>query len=140
MASFDSHPQGVSLSERHLLGMNKEELAKNRLAHSHRVQDLNQPPKLPFDSESFDAIVSTAAIEYLTDPRSVLRQAWRVLRSGGAMLLSFSNRWFHRTEHFLFPGLATSRKRSIHQSNSLFRSCVYDLGLQSLSLTINEDR
>ncbi|MBV2092152.1 MAG: methyltransferase domain-containing protein [Candidatus Thiodiazotropha sp. (ex Ctena orbiculata)] len=94
MASFDSHLQGADLGKLHLLGMNQQELVKNRLTENHITQDLNQNPNLPFDSDSLDAILCTAAIEYLTKPTKVLAETLRVLRPGGILVISFSNRWF----------------------------------------------
>ncbi|MCG8049948.1 MAG: methyltransferase domain-containing protein [Candidatus Thiodiazotropha endolucinida] len=94
MASFDSHLQGVDLGKLHLLGMNQQELSKNRLAESRITQDLNRNTNLPFDSDSLDAILCTAAIEYLTKPAEVLVETLRVLRPGGILVISFSNRWF----------------------------------------------
>ncbi|MCG7896882.1 MAG: methyltransferase domain-containing protein [Candidatus Thiodiazotropha weberae] len=94
MASFDSHLQGADLSKLHLLGMNEQELSQNRLAETRIAQDLNRKPYLPFDSDSLDAILCTAAIEYLTKPTEILAETLRVLRPGGILLVSFSNRWF----------------------------------------------
>ncbi|MEW8258094.1 MAG: methyltransferase domain-containing protein [Candidatus Thiodiazotropha taylori] len=94
MASFDSHLEGADLGKLHLLGMNQQELSKNRLAESRITQDLNRNPNLPFDSDSLDAILCTAAIEYLTKPAEVLAETLRVLRPGGILVVSFSNRWF----------------------------------------------
>ncbi|RLW70462.1 MAG: hypothetical protein B6D71_06315 [gamma proteobacterium symbiont of Stewartia floridana] len=94
MASFDSHLQGADLGKLHLLGMNQQELSKNRLAESRITQDLNRNTNLPFDSDSLDAILCTAAIEYLTKPAEVLAETLRVLRPGGILVISFSNRWF----------------------------------------------
>ncbi|MCG8489878.1 MAG: class I SAM-dependent methyltransferase [Chromatiales bacterium] len=94
MASFDSHVQGIDLSKLHLLGMNQKELSENRAAETRLIQDLNENPSLPFDSDSLDAILCTASIEYLTQPAEVLAETLRVLRPGGILLVSFSNRWF----------------------------------------------
>jgi SAM-dependent methyltransferase len=94
MASFDSHLQGIPLRKLHALGMNAEELNANRAASQRVIQDLNESPALPFPDASLDAIVCTASIEYLTRPHQVLNEALRVLRPGGVLAASFSNRWF----------------------------------------------
>ena len=72
MASYDSHLQGCDLRALHVLGMNSDELGANALATSDRVQDLNQSPRLPFNTASLDAVVCTASIEYLVRPQAVL--------------------------------------------------------------------
>jgi len=94
MASFDSHINGVTPAKLHLLGMNAEELAANPAAHNHVVQDLNETPILPFESNCLDAVVCTASIEYLTRPAQVLAETLRALRPGGVFIITFSNRWF----------------------------------------------
>jgi len=94
MASFDSHLQAVPFSKLHVLGMNQEELSTNTAANDRMVQDLNESPTLPFDTDSLDAVLCTASVEYLTRPREILSETLRVLRPGGVMAFTFSNRWF----------------------------------------------
>ncbi|MGB5396898.1 MAG: methyltransferase domain-containing protein, partial [Gammaproteobacteria bacterium] len=43
---------------------------------------------------SFDAIVCTASFEYLTQPDEVLNALASVLKPGGLLVITFSNRWF----------------------------------------------
>ena len=76
------------------LGMNANELAGNPMATSWVVHDLNIDPSLPFKDESFDAVTCCVSIDYLTRPIDVLRDAARVLRPGGQLVLTFSNRCF----------------------------------------------
>lgn len=98
MASRDSHlPDELEIQVTGL-GMNAEELAANpRLAdqaHKQVVHDLNAEPKLPFADASFDAVLLSLSVEYLTNPRAVLAEAARVLVPGGRILVSFSDRYF----------------------------------------------
>ena len=74
--------------------MNTEELAANHTANNRLVQDLNESPALPFQTDSLNAIVCTASIEYLVRPAEVLAETLRVLRPGGVFASTFSNRWF----------------------------------------------
>ena len=94
MASYDSHLQGCSLRNLHALGMNAEELKANHSATAQVVQDLNRENTLPFDDASLDAVVCTASVEYLVQPRRVFAEVLRVLRPGGVFVSTFSNRWF----------------------------------------------
>lgn len=77
-----------------VLGMNQLELAGNRAAHATVLQDLNAQPDLPFDDESFDAVVCCVSVDYLTRPVEVFREVRRVLRPGGPFVCTFSNRVF----------------------------------------------
>jgi ubiquinone/menaquinone biosynthesis C-methylase UbiE len=43
---------------------------------------------LPFATARFDAIVSTSALHYLTDPRHALRDMHRVLKPGGTLVVT----------------------------------------------------
>ena len=76
------------------LGMNANELAANPMATSSVVHDLNVDPTLPFPDERFDAVTCCVSIDYLVRPIDVLRDAARVLRPGGRLVVTFSNRCF----------------------------------------------
>lgn len=95
MSSWDSHlPDTLSDCRVTGLGMNVEELAANEKLHTRLVQDLNETPQLPMADKSFDAVICTASIEYLTRPVAVLQEALRVLSPNGLFIISFSDRWF----------------------------------------------
>ncbi len=57
------------------------------------VHNLNEEPELPFEDESFDAIICTVSVEYLTKPFEIFEEAARVLKPGGVFALTFSNHW-----------------------------------------------
>lgn len=94
MASWISHlsqpPDGGLV----VLGLNREELAANELADEYVLHDLNQDPRLPFPDAAFDAVTCCVGVDYLVRPVEVLREAGRVLRPGGVVVLTFSNRCF----------------------------------------------
>ena len=96
--SWISHlpPAGApALGEVVGLGMNAEELeANDRLTGGRVVQDLNTDPALPFEEGRFDAVLNAVSVDYLTQPLEVAREMHRVLRPGGTVILSFSNRCF----------------------------------------------
>ncbi|MEN8802952.1 MAG: class I SAM-dependent methyltransferase [Thiogranum sp.] len=94
MASHDSHLQGCSPRNLHVLGLNAQELVANRAATAQLTQDLNQLHRLPFDDASLDAVVCTASVEYLIQPRDIFSEVLRILRPGGVFVQTFSNRWF----------------------------------------------
>jgi ubiquinone/menaquinone biosynthesis C-methylase UbiE len=59
------------------------------------VQDLNKDWDLKeLESQSFDACLIQLSVDYLTQPINVLKEISRVLRPGGTLAISFSNRIF----------------------------------------------
>lgn len=95
MASWDSHVGDSSSIETLVgLGLNANELEANDQLSEHVLHDLNLNPRLPFDDGSFDAVLNTVSIDYLTQPLDVLDEVARVLRPGGLLLVTFSNRMF----------------------------------------------
>ena len=77
-----------------VLGMNESELAANAMADERIVHDLNADPLLPLPDESVDDVVCCASVDYLTRPVEVFRDVARVLRPGGRLVCTFSNRVF----------------------------------------------
>lgn len=76
-------------------GMNGLELQYNdQLSGGYEAKDLNEDPKLPYPDKSFDAVTCVVSIDYLVQPVEVLREVHRVLRPGGRVIVSQSNRCF----------------------------------------------
>lgn len=95
MSSWISHlPEDVQYRHVTGLGMNRAELEQNPRLHRAVVHDLNQSPALPFSADEFDAAVICVSIDYLIRPVEVLRELSRVVRSGGPLVITFSNRCF----------------------------------------------
>jgi SAM-dependent methyltransferase len=94
MASWSSHLPETLQAHIAGLGMNEAELAANPQLQSYQVQDLNQQSRLAYPDASFDAVVCTASIEYLTEPFQVFREVQRILKPSGCFIVTFSNRWF----------------------------------------------
>jgi SAM-dependent methyltransferase len=93
MASWVSHfrrPPG----ELTVLGMNRTELDANPAATARVVHDLNADPRLPFDDQTFTAVVCCASVDYLVRPVEVVTECARVLVAGGVVCFTFSNRCF----------------------------------------------
>lgn len=95
MSSLHSHlPETLDLARVAGLGLNQAELEANPRLTDHRVHDLNAVPRLPYDDCSFDAVVCASSVEYLTAPLAVFTDLARVLKPGGFLAVTFSNRWF----------------------------------------------
>ncbi len=95
MSSWRSHlPEDPALGPVTGLGMNAAELADNPQLADHLVHDLIADPDLPFEDGAFGAVVCAVSVQYLTRPLEVFAEVRRVLRPGGPVVVSFSNRCF----------------------------------------------
>jgi SAM-dependent methyltransferase len=95
MSSWISHlPAEIAYRRVVGLGMNREELAANPRLESFVVQNLNETPQLPWSDGEFDAAGICVSVDYLTRPVEVLRECGRVVRAGGPLVVTFSNRCF----------------------------------------------
>ncbi len=95
MSSWQSHvPANLNFKRLVGLGLNESELKKNSCLSETVVQDLNMDSRLPFESNSFDAVICTVSVEYLINPLAVFEEVSRVLRTDGYFIVTFSNRWF----------------------------------------------
>lgn len=74
--------------------------------------------KLPFDDDFFDIIVINDVLEHLIDPDNLLREAHRVLKGEGVLVISVPNiscpfSWF--VQVFLdLPPVQSARYKSVH--------------------------
>jgi ubiquinone/menaquinone biosynthesis C-methylase UbiE len=80
---------GVDLASRWLV------VARRRLTdHGRRLSlVVGEAERLPWPSASFDTVVADSLLEHVDDPAAVLREARRVLRPGGALVLWSPNRF-----------------------------------------------
>lgn len=62
------------------------------------VADLNE--RWPFDDHAFDEVIANHVLEHVPDVVHVMEEAWRVLRTGGRMIV--------RGPHFSSPDLVWS--------------------------------
>lgn len=106
MSSWVSHlPDDVAYAEVIGHGMNAEELAANPRLARRFIQNLNRDTALPFAVASIDAAMICVSIQYLQQPVAVLREVARVLRPGGVLVVSFSNRCFWTKAVAVWRGL-----------------------------------
>lgn len=95
MAAVSSHlPAEVSTSRLVGLGLNAEELQANDALDDRVIHDLNLKPELPFADNSFDIVLNTVSIQYVTHPDKLFLEVGRILKPGGLFVVIFSNRSF----------------------------------------------
>ncbi|MGK7941469.1 MAG: class I SAM-dependent methyltransferase [Crocosphaera sp.] len=97
MSSWVSHlPDNLEFSHVEGHGMNQEELIKNPRLDHYFVQNLNDNPKLPLEDNEFDAVLIAVSVQYLQYPEAIFSELHRILKPGGKVIVSFSNRMFYQ--------------------------------------------
>jgi SAM-dependent methyltransferase len=97
MSSWVSHlPSDVEFDHVAGHGMNGAELARNPRLNHYFVQNLNANPKLPLEDQTFDAVICTVSVQYLQYPEAIFSEVYRVLKTDGIAIFSFSNRMFYQ--------------------------------------------
>ena len=95
LSSWRSHwPEGFPKQRLVGLGLNAEEMADNPDLDEYVVHNVNTAPQLPFEADTFDAVVLTVSIQYITQPIAIFQEVGRILRPGGPFVVIFSNRMF----------------------------------------------
>src|SRR3954447_9283067 len=106
MSSWVSHlPPEIGYKRVVGLGMNQRELEANPRLESWVVHDLNADPRIPFADGEFDAATICVSIQYLVHPVTVIRDLGRVVRPGGPLAITFSNRCFPTKAIMLWQSL-----------------------------------
>jgi SAM-dependent methyltransferase len=117
MSSWRSHlPARLQPSRVAGLGLNEEEMRDNPALTEVIVHNVNREPRLPFADRSFDAVVMTVSIQYLTRPLEVFADVGRVLRPDGPFIVTFSNRMFPTKAVALWQGANNEQRVAIVRS------------------------
>ncbi len=114
MSSWISHlPDEVAYDRVIGHGMNAAELAANPRLDEWFVQDLNANAALPLATASVDAACICVSVQYLQQPLAVFAELARVLRRGGAVVVTFSNRCFPTKAVAIWQALAGSDQQRL---------------------------
>lgn len=133
MSSWVSHlPTNLNDIEVTGLGLNASELKANPCLKDFYVHDLNQLPILPFADNSFDAVISTVSVEYLTQPLTIWQELVRVTRSGGIIIMVFSTRWFPPKVISLWTELHPFERQGLVLDYFVQTNCFKQISTQSI--------
>ena len=77
------------------------------------VHDVNKEPGLPFEDASFDGVILTVSVQYLTSPVEVLREVSRILRPGCPLVITFSNRMFPTKAVRIWQGCSDEQRMTL---------------------------
>ncbi len=95
MSSWVSHlPKELSYQKVIGHGLNSAELQENKRLDSYWIQDLNNNQTLPLKDSSVDVCLMVAAWQYLQYPEKIAFELRRIIKPGGHLIISFSNRAF----------------------------------------------
>jgi SAM-dependent methyltransferase len=68
-----------------------------------RVDVICPATKVPLEDASFNTVLCTQVLEHVADPRALLRETFRLLKSGGNLILSAPMYWpLHEEPHDFF--------------------------------------
>lgn len=95
MSSWVSHlPENNNYKEVIGHGLNEQELKANKQLSSFWVQNLNINQRLPLADCQIDFELIVAGWQYLQKPEAIASELLRVVKPGGTLIVSFSNRMF----------------------------------------------
>lgn len=102
VTGIDNEPHGLAFAEENLARENKGDELRYTFVNASAYE-------MPFTDETFDLVVSCEVIEHVQEPLRLLKEAHRVLKKGGTIILTTPHRL---TEHPLddnhvkeyFPG------------------------------------
>jgi SAM-dependent methyltransferase len=78
------------------LGMNADELHANLSVDTVVIHDLNRDVELPFAPASFDGVVCTVSVQYMTRPVATFASVARLLVPGAPFVVAISRRMFEQ--------------------------------------------
>jgi SAM-dependent methyltransferase len=111
MSSYKSHlPTDYKPAKVIGLGMNAPEMQTNSQLTEFVIHNLNINPILPFPDASFDVVLNTVSVQYMTHPVEVFREVGRVLKPDGLCIISFSNRMFATKAVYIWRALSEERR------------------------------
>lgn len=96
MSSWVSHLPEQKYTKVTGHGLNEAELRENESIDEFFCQNLNRNQTLPLKKSSFDAVLCALSVQYLQYPGAVFGEFGRILKEGGVLVVSFTNRMFLR--------------------------------------------
>lgn len=115
----------------------------NKKAQEIKAQEKRREPSTPllaqyYEDQSFDVITCACSIDYLVDPVGALRECCRLLRPGGKVIVSFSNRCFglKATRIWLWsksPEHLDLLNAYFQYSGGFYPACAFDITAENVS-------
>ncbi len=95
MSSWVSHlPSDIKYDKVIGHGLNEIELKRNIRLDEYWIQDINKDQNMPLENNSINTCLVAAGWQYLQYPERVAKELKRVIKPGGQLIISFTNRAF----------------------------------------------
>jgi SAM-dependent methyltransferase len=96
--------------------------------------------ELPSADGSFDCVLSSQVLEHVTDPKLYLREAFRVLRAGGSLIVSTHGIWpYHPDPTDFWRWTVDGLQREIRLAGFEISLVKSVFGLESVALQLWQD-
>jgi len=138
------------LSELNITGLDiSEEMIEEASKRSDKRFIVGNAENLELDDSSFDAVFYVATLEFVTDYKKAVREAWRVTRPGGKLLVMMLNpesRYFRehaRDEDSYFRKVLHTDLEEIREYISTFYEITkseYFLGIEEQEIFESSDK
>jgi hypothetical protein len=117
--------QGYTAGKISGLGMNADELVRNKVLTDYEVKDLNADPKLPYPDNTFDVVTNAVSVDYLTKPQEVGHVVPCVVGvgSGGEGHTHSAHGFPRRTNTCLMHAVAGQKAQRSREQRRMASSC-----------------
>ncbi len=118
-------PKGIEVCSMDISPVNVEK-ALSRYPYPNHKGAIGDAFHLPFDDESFDCVIASEVVEHVPDPEAFVRSLFRVIKKGGALILSTPYKEKLRYElcihcHQLTPANAHLHSFDEHRLTTLYQ-------------------
>lgn len=103
---------------KHVTGVDIDEKAIEHAKKNHKKNNLHfelaDAMNLPYENETFDVVVCSQVYEHVLDSKVMMREIYRVLKTGGIVYFAAGNRLMFNEPHYNLPLLSVMPRFMAH--------------------------